>query len=207
MSDAILIQRPAAPASQLVALFHGVGATPDDLVPLGELIARQWPQALVTSVAGTEPSDFGSGRQWFSLQGITDEKRGARIALAMRDFIGAVTLWQAQAGVGAEATTLVGFSQGAMMALGSLCQPVPVARRVVAIAGRFATLPERIAPGLTVHLLHGADDSVVAASHSTQAAERLRALGATVTLDLFPGVGHGITPEMARTLLQRLAAG
>jgi len=206
MSNAILIQRPEPPADQLVALFHGYGSTPDDLVPLGEFIARQFPRALVVSVAGTEPMEFVSGRQWFSLDNITEENRGPRIALALRDFVGAVALWQQQAGVGPEATTLVGFSQGAMMALGSICQPVPIARHIVAIAGRFATLPARIAPGLTVQLMHGAEDSVVAPTHSVQAAERLRALGATVTLDVFPGVAHGITPEMARTLMDRWLA-
>ncbi|WP_028312758.1 esterase [Derxia gummosa] len=203
MSSAILIQRPEAP-EHLILLFHGYGAAPDDLVPLGERLAREFPRALVASIAGTEPCEISSGRQWFSLKGISDENRAARIALALRDFNGAITLWQQQTGLGATATTLVGFSQGAMMALGSLCQPVPVAHRVAAIAGRFATLPERLAAGLTVHLLHGADDSVVAAANSSQAFERLHALGVPATLDLFPDVGHGITPEMADTLVARL---
>ena len=40
MSDAsLIIQRPTTQASQLVLLFHGVGATPADMVGVGQHVA------------------------------------------------------------------------------------------------------------------------------------------------------------------------
>jgi phospholipase/carboxylesterase len=38
--DALILQRPAAPARQLVLLFHGVSADAGDLRPVGERLAR-----------------------------------------------------------------------------------------------------------------------------------------------------------------------
>ena len=59
----------------------------------------------------------------------------------------------AETGVGPAKTTLLGFSQGAIMALESTQQPVPLAGRVVAIAGRFSAPNEHdpsTAPNVTL---------------------------------------------------------
>lgn len=99
---------------------------------------------------------------------------------------------------GAAATTLLGFSQGAIMALESTQQPEPLATRVIAIAGRFAQ-PPRVAPAqLALHLLHGEQDRVMAPSLASEAAAQWRALGGRATLDLLPGLAHGIDARVAQ---------
>jgi phospholipase/carboxylesterase len=39
MSEPILIHKPLGAASQLMLLFHGVGSTPQNMVPIGRRLA------------------------------------------------------------------------------------------------------------------------------------------------------------------------
>lgn len=208
MNDTDLkIQQPAADAAapaELLLLFHGVGAQASDLLPLGEWLAPQRPRAWIVSVQAPHPSDLGSGRQWFSVQGVTEDNRTTRVAAALPAFEQAVAAWQAQAGVGPEATTLIGFSQGAIMALAATQRPAPCALRVAALAGRFDQPPRLAPPGLRVHLLHGEQDPVMPPRLAQAGAQQLQALGVPVTLDLFPGLGHGIDARVAECLARRL---
>ena len=109
----IVISHPQQP-TQLVLLFHGVGSSADNLVPLGRAIAQARPEAFVVSVNGPHPSTRGSGREWFSVVGITEQSRPERVAKAMPLFLDAVGHWQKASGIGPSGTALVGFSQGAI---------------------------------------------------------------------------------------------
>lgn len=205
MTEAIVIQAPASGARRLLLLFHGVGAQPRDLVPLGRALAARHPDAFVASVPGAHRSDLGTGFQWFSVRGVTEENRPARVAEAAPAFEAAVREWQQRTGLDAAQTTLIGFSQGAIMALESIGRPPPLASRVVAIAGRFAAAPHVPAAGTRLHFVHGAADPVIPFGHSASAAERLAAAGADVSVDLLPGVGHEIDAQVAEAVLRRLA--
>jgi phospholipase/carboxylesterase len=198
MSDdaSIVVSRPALPG-ELILLFHGVGASARDLLPLAETIAKTLPQAMVVSVDAPFASDFGAGRQWFSVRGVTEEDRPGRIAQAMPVFQQTVHRWQAVVGVTATATTLVGFSQGAIMALESTQQDMPSARRIISLAGRFASNVRRAAPGTIFHLIHGDQDKVVPAENSERGADQLKQLGVEATLDIVPALEHGIDARAA----------
>ena len=203
MKDDLLIQRPAA-AARLVLLFHGVGASAEDLLPLGQAFAARQPQAWVVSVRSPDPCDLGRGWQWFSVQGVTEANRPARVAAAMARFLKSVRDWQRESGVGAEATALVGFSQGAIMALEATQQGEPPATRVLAMAGRFAQPPRIAPPQVVLHLLHGEQDRVMPLALAADAAAQWRALGARATLDSFPDLGHGIDDRMLARLAEHL---
>lgn len=206
MRDAsIVIARPQS-ASRLVLLFHGVGSSAANLVPLGEAIARAQPDAVVVSVDGPHASTLGSGREWFSVVGITEQNRPQRIAEVMPLFLQTIEQWQRESGIGPDRTVLVGFSQGAILALESTQVETTAASagRVIALAGRLAVPARRAPQGVVVHLIHGEDDRVVPAGASAQAAQELSALGAQVTLDLLPGVGHGIDGRAVGLLLGSL---
>jgi phospholipase/carboxylesterase len=203
MPTSIVIQQPAVAPQQLILLFHGVGSNAQDLVPVGQHFAARFPAALVVSLEGPEPCDFGQGRQWFSVAGITEASRPARVAQAMPAFQAMVQEWQTLAGLGASATTLIGFSQGSIMSLESTqCQPV-LAAHVIAFAGRFASTPTEAPAGLAIHLIHGEADAVIAVDNSRNAAKQLQALGASVSLDTEPGMGHGINARMLSLALEK----
>jgi phospholipase/carboxylesterase len=106
-------------------------------------------------------------------------------------------------GVTPVATALVGFAHGAMLALEAAQSQPALVGRVVAIAGRYATLPDT-PPQSVIHLVHGKDDRVVAARHCVEAATRLVALGGDVTADVVPGIGHEPHPELVERALEHL---
>jgi phospholipase/carboxylesterase len=207
MADALVIHSPeGGTARQLVLLFHGVGADPRSLVPLGRRLARAFPQAAIASVPGAFESDLGQGLQWFSVRGVTEENRPARVAEAMPGFVAAVQAQQAAAGVGPDQTILVGFSQGAILSLDSARLGYRLASRIVALAGRFSELPATVPAGIVFHLLHGADDPVIPARQCDLAAQVLASLDAEVTADVLPATGHTVSPAMEELLVRRLAA-
>ncbi|MBX9959387.1 MAG: esterase [Burkholderiaceae bacterium] len=204
-TQAFILQQPQQ-AAQLILLFHGVGATAQSMAPLGLAYAQAFPQAMVVALDSPYPSELApGGRQWFSVTGITEENREQRVAAALPAFEYAVRYWQQRAGVDAAGTALVGFSQGAIMALASALRPEPVAARVIALAGRFAVLPEQpLHENCTVHLLHGKTDAVMPYRHAIEGAMRLRTLGADFTADVLPFVGHELHPELMALAVEKL---
>jgi phospholipase/carboxylesterase len=208
MNDLILQQptTPGAASAELFLLFHGVGATADSLRGLGQHLAQDHPDAWVVSVQAPSPSDLSPGGwQWFSVRGVTSENRAARADAAMPAFVAAVSQWQAHTGMEVARTTLLGFSQGAIMALAATQLPQAPAARVVALSGRLPG-PARQAPaGLRIHLIHGQQDQVVPTEGSVEAHAQLQALGAQVSLDLIPGLGHGVDARVLERLRARLA--
>lgn len=210
-ANAIVVQQPEKPA-QLILLFHGVGSQAASMQPLGLQLATAFPQGMVVCINAANTSDFPGGFQWFSVVGITEDNRQGRVDAAMPLFLECIQHWQQQAGLGAEATALVGFSQGAIMALestklvsaGEAGTSLAPAGRVVAMAGRYATLPENAAYRGTVHLLHGKSDGVMPYEQTVLAAHRLRALDVDFTAEVRPGIGHEIHPEFGDALVERL---
>jgi phospholipase/carboxylesterase len=198
-----LVIREVPGATELFLLFHGVGATEIDLAPLGEFIADAFPNATVACVAAPDDSDMGGGRQWFSVRGVTEDNRMARVDETMPRFVRAVRELQSRFGVAPDSTVLVGFSQGAIMALESARAGHALAKRIVSMSGRFAKLPDATPANARFHFLHGEADNVMP---STSAVEAAAKLGSAATIDVFPGAGHGITMPMAKKLIERLRA-
>jgi phospholipase/carboxylesterase len=204
--QALILQQPRGTARQLVLLFHGFGANEGDLRPAGERLAAEYPQALVASLRAPHPTNFGSGYQWFSVEGIDDARRVERVAAEMPLFVAAIRQWQRATDLGPEATVLVGFSQGAIMVLEAATQAGDdvLAGRVVALAGRYAQLPAAIPGGTTLFLVHGKADDVIHYGYTVEAARHLVALGADVVADVIPFLGHGIDAEVLDLVARRL---
>ncbi|MGB7737901.1 MAG: esterase [Steroidobacteraceae bacterium] len=204
--EALIVQQPSGTAQQLVLLFHGFGANEDDLRPMGERLAAEYPEALVVSLRAPHPTNFGCGYQWFSVAGIDDARRVERVATEMPLFVAAIRQWQRDTGLGPEATVLVGFSQGAVMVLEAATQAGDdvLAGRVVALAGRYAQLPETNPGGTTLFLVHGKADEVIHYGFTVEAAKHLVALGADVIADVIPLLGHGIDAEVLDLVARRL---
>jgi phospholipase/carboxylesterase len=115
-----------------------------------------------------------------------------------------VEYWQQQSGLGHAATALLGFSQGAIMALEAAAAYPALASRVLAFSGRFASLPGRALPQTTIHFFHGKADPVIPYLHSVQAAEHLIALGGDVTAEIEPFVGHQLHEDLLEKAVEYL---
>ena len=116
----------------------------------------------------------------------------------------AVQNWQARSGVTAAATALIGVSQGAEMVLEASKHIPMLASRVVAMGGRFTTLPDAPPAVTTIHFLHGKLDAVVPYAHSVNAAHHLRDLGSDITAEVVPFVGHELHPDLIELAITKL---
>ena len=176
-------------ASQRLVLLHGWGADADDLLDLGELLVG--PEVSVVALRAPQPHPYGSGRQWYDLQPIDwTALPPARAALRAR-------LEALAASVPLQQTVLLGFSQGAAMALDVGCD-LPLAG-IVACSGYPHEGWQAPAQRPPVLLSHGRQDPVVpyAASEALEQAlaQGGEATSAAVSLLPFNG-GHGIDPEL-----------
>ena len=199
-----IIQEPVEPA-QLILLCHAAGADAASLLPLGERLRETFPMATIVSLQAELAADTPPGFAWFSLVGITEQNRPAHVAQALPALHAAVQGWQARSGVAAVATALMGVSQGAEMVL-EACKHAPMlASRVVAIGGRFTTLPDVPPAVTTIHFLHGKQDTLVPYAHSVNAAHHLSGMGSDITAEVVPFVGHELHPDLIELAITKLS--
>lgn len=188
-------------STSLVIFLHGVGSRGADLAPLGDLWRTMIDGAVFT--APDAPFGFdqgGTGRQWFSVRGVTEENRQARIEAARADFDRVVGGLVEAHGFSErlERVALVGFSQGSIMALDALASGRWPVGAIVAFSGRLAS-PEPFTPSPVTRtlLVHGAADPVMPVDLAVDAEIRLGNVGVAVKRLTLPGVGHTISAEGA----------
>jgi len=195
----------AMPIKQLFILLHGVGASSADLVPLANQLRSSFPDAAFLLPDGNFLFDGGgNGRQWFSIRAITEENRVERVAAAMSSLHDMVSHAQNRFNILQSDTALIGFSQGAIMALEFSAAHDGKVGRVLAFSGRFAKLPEKAPVLTTLHLLHGENDPVIPVAHARAAYARLMELDGDATLDIASSVGHEIHAALAERATYRL---
>lgn len=205
ISNGIELLPDNGPVKQLFIFLHGVGGKSSDLLPLASQLRKTFPDAAFLLPEGIGQSDGeGVGRQWFPINGVTEENRPARVAEAMPALQVLVRQAQDRYRVLQSDTALAGFSQGAIMALEYSVAHDGGVGRVLAFSGRFAKLPETAPELTTLHLLHGEADRVMPVSHAYTAYARLTELQGDATLDVASSVGHELHTALAERAVHRL---
>jgi len=182
----------------LVVLLHGYGADGRDLIDIGKAWADLLPGAAFVSPHAPDPCEGAPmGRQWFPLtfrdpHELTRGTEGA--APILREFLAAEL---AKYDLPPERLALVGFSQGAMMALKIATTAVVAPAAVVSYSGMWAEAAggrgDMVLPARPpVLLVHGTEDEVVPAEALFASARGLAEAGVPVEWHLSPGLGHGI---------------
>lgn len=176
-----------------VIFLHGVGSSGAAMRPLAQQLAlpleAHFPDA---------PRTFhvGQGRQWFSVEGVTEENRPGRVADALEDFRTVIE------GFGDPSDSLlIGFSQGAILALHAVAAGLPSAG-VIALSGRLAGPVGSRAGWPPIWLLHGSADPVMPVPIARATEAWLLAAGAAPSLQIFEGLAHAVdgrTVEAIRT--------
>ena len=103
---------------------------------------------------------------------------------------------------------LVGYSQGAAVALEvSVGAPESVGE-VFALSGHFAPsrVPTTLAEHAVSHVLVGENDKVMSSAVALAQVQRMRTLGYEIQATRFPGQGHGVGPKMRRVALRGIHA-
>jgi len=204
MSAGLNLEGPNAPpqsggkARQLVVLLHGWGADGNDLIGLAPHWGALLPEAAFASPHAPFPCDMGFGRQWFSLADRSPDTILAQVRLVAPAVDGFIDEQLAEQGLGPAELAVVGFSQGTMMALHVTPRRAEPVAALVGYSGRLIgaeLLSGEVASHSPVTLIHGANDEMVSADSSEQAAAALKGAGFSVDTHIRPGLGHGIDPE------------
>ena len=188
---------PKAAAKRLV-LLHGWGADADDLLELGRQLCGE--RRKLVALRAPQPHPGGSGRQWYDLQNPNwPDLPQARLALRAR-------LEALGRSLPLEQTVLLGFSQGAAMALdvGS-----DLALAGIVCCSGYPHPGWQAKPAMAqVLLTHGKNDPVVPYAASEELLRLLRLQQARVELigtagqhgidaELLPAIRRFIDPEPA----------
>ncbi len=189
-------------ARSLVVFLHGYGADGADLLGLAEPLGPHLPGTAFVAPDAPEPCAGNPfGRQWFCipwLDGSSEAAAVAGMAAAVDDLNAFLDARLAEEGLSAAAMALVGFSQGAMMALHVAPRRAQAVAGIVAISGRLLA-PERLAAEAVVKppvlLVHGDQDPMVPFEDMGLAGNALVAAGFETYGHVMRGTGHGIAPD------------
>lgn len=181
---------------RLLVFLHGAGSCVEAFVPIAIAWQLKFPGATAAILEALREGTLRQGKEWFDGRGVALDRlprlEAARAAVAQR-----LAALQRATGLDGARTIIVGFSQGATLALElARSQPAPAAI-VVSYAGQLGRPigpGERVTP--TIHLLHGEFDSVVPAAHAQRAYRGLTQAGADVTLDIAADEAHSIGQAM-----------
>lgn len=189
-------------ARKALVVLHGRGGSAEGIAPLAKVFANDFTYIVAPEAENHTwyPYSFMSPRMdnepWLS----------ASVARVTEHVLQCVNA------VGASNTLLIGFSQGACLALEVSARLSVGIGAVAAFTGGL--IGEQIEPtlygapltGTQVYIGTSDIDAHVPLQRSEDSAEVLRKLGASVQLEVFPGMGHTIAQaeiQSVTTMLQR----
>ncbi|MFT0533737.1 esterase [Castellaniella hirudinis] len=200
--DPLIILPAGGPPAQLFILLHGESAEPGQLMALAAAIRSAFPQAVIIQPYG--PFGDGGARRWIAEAAPDADAYVGLISAAATAVAADIAAWQGQHGLDGERTALVGFSEGAAVALDAVCSTPGLAGRAILFSTRFATLPGDAPRTATLHLLHGAEDRIAPVDQARQVHAHLAALQGDTTLDIASGVGHDLHAALIHQAIVRL---
>ncbi len=181
-------------AKQLVILLHGYGANGDDLIELGHYWSSILPEAEFLAPHALFSCELTPlGYQWFSLRDWQPSVLLEQVKLAAPTLNKFIDQSLEERRLKDDNLVLMGFSQGAMMALyTALTRPVSCAG-VIGYSGALIygeSTGQESQP--SVLLVHGDADQVVPYEAMSDAQKRLSSMGIPVQTYTCPSLGHGI---------------
>lgn len=189
-------------AEQLVLFLHGVGADGNDLFGLAPYFQEVLPGALFISPDAPFSFDMGPfGYQWFSLRDMSPRARieGVQGTAPILDAF--IDEKLKETGLGEDKLVLIGFSQGAMMALHVGLRRARRIAGIISYSGMLAggeLLAAEIKSRPPVLLTHGDADPVLPVAAIGRAEATLKAVGIPVEAHVRPSLAHGIDDECIR---------
>ncbi len=194
-------------AKQLVVFLHGYGADGNDLIEIGREWQRWLPDAAFVAPHALEPCGMAPvGRQWFPLTFRDPHERWRGVQYAGPGLGAFLDSELARHDLPASRLALVGFSQGAMMALhvGLRREPAPAA--LIGLSGMLVleegkgpdSLKSEIRAKPPILLVHGDRDDVIPVEALFFSANALADADVPCQWHLSVGIAHGIDGEALR---------
>jgi phospholipase/carboxylesterase len=183
-------------ARSLIVFLHGYGADGNDLIDLGQSWSDLLPDAAFVSPHAPEPCGMAPvGRQWWPLTMRDPSERWRGCQQAGPDLEAFLEQELVRTGVPPNRLALVGFSQGAMMALHVGLRRAVMPGAIVAYSGHLVG-PEHLkadAKGKPpILLVHGDRDEIIPVDALFDAMEHLGKAEIPCQWHLSVGTAHGI---------------
>jgi len=205
-----ILKPESGKADSLIIFCHGYGSNGDDLISLGVQFRPVLPKAIFIAPNAPEKSPHPGGFQWFPISSFSKEERieGAyKAAPMLAEFIEeSLTKYN----ILSERLALVGFSQGAMMALHVGLRRKNGLAGILGFSGALAA-PANLVSEMQckppIFLAHGAQDNVIPFPALFETIGALEAAGLNVEKHLSYNAGHSIPPdsiEKGRAFLARI---
>jgi predicted esterase len=193
-------------ARAVVIMVHGRGGGVESILPLANHLAEE-------GIAFLAPSAFE--RTWYPQRFLAPRHLNEPYLSSALAAIGDVVRVIGAAGVPAERTILLGFSQGACLSLEYAARNPVCYGGVVALSGALIGAEEELVgyvgslKGTPVLLGCSDRDDHIPLDRVYLSAEILQGLGATVDVRIYPGLGHTIHQDeidAVRQLIRQLLA-
>lgn len=204
----VLVREPAAEVREagLLVLLHGYGADEKDLMGLSPALD---PSLRILSVRAPHPTPMG-GFAWFGIE-FDSEIRAYDLEQAAKSLDDLVEFLSELRREVSDPMAIVGFSQGAMMALAAVARDPALASSVGLLSGKAvaALLPSEAPAGIEdVRFLvqHGAFDPLVPVANGREIDALLSAWGAPHAYREYP-MGHAVSAESLDDLATWLGTG
>lgn len=194
---------------QIVLFLHGVGADGDDLINLATYFGKVLPKAVF--IAPNAPFRFDGapfGYQWFSLKDPSKEQKLDGVQKAAPILQALIDHLLGEYGLREENMAIIGFSQGAMMALHVGPRRVRPLAGIIAYSGALLggeLLAKEMKSKPPVLLMHGNMDPVVPPDLMHHAEDALKTAGVPVAAYLCPNLGHGLDDMSVQLGMEFLA--
>ncbi|MGO8672585.1 MAG: alpha/beta hydrolase [Capsulimonadaceae bacterium] len=190
----VLLPGAAEQNPPLLLLLHGYGSNEDDLIELAQYLDRRF---LAVSVRA--PLVLGRGQfAWFPIEftdrGLAVETGSVRVAQAAIDAV--IPEFVQAYDVDPARVFLMGFSQGAMLALAVALSGSTRIGGCVAMSGRFLpdVIPDEPAALPPIFVTHGTSDEVVPIASGRQVRDYLLAKHPAAAYREYP-MGHQVSSE------------
>jgi phospholipase/carboxylesterase len=200
MSEQLWIELPPihdVPPTRLLVFLHGAVSNTDKFAPVAIAWQLKFPTAAAYILQAPQKSVPNADRfSWFSPTATATEKIEA-IQTAANNVADKLETLQKSTGLNAQSTVIVGFSQGATVALEVARSRANCADIVVAYAGQLssAVLAGQTINARTIHLVHGELDSIVTPDQAERTYRQLLQAHGDVTLDVIEDGTHAIDQD------------
>lgn len=190
----IWIGAPLTKARMALVLLHGRGASAEDILSLGEQVARGVPS--VALVAPQAP-----GGSWYPQRFLSPLAQNEPQLTSALGVVGELLGDLNRGGVSSDRVVLIGFSQGACLSLEFAARNARRYGAVIGLSGALIGPPGTARAhsgnldGTPVYLGCSDRDAHIPLSSVEESAKVMAALGARVTKAIFPGMGHTVNAE------------
>lgn len=200
-----MVKAKSGAPKQLMVLLHGYGSDGNDMISLSQFWADILPDTMFIAPNAPNPCAINpTGFEWFELdtsstldvENNISRLEGSKKAQPVLDkFLN--DLWK-DTGLSAKDTILVGFSQGAMMALEVGLAQKEALKGIIAFSGGLPdpkNMKNKINSKPPICFVHGGNDNVVPVGMSVVSNEELKKLNLKTSLHISPAAGHTIAMD------------